>query len=164
MAELIVALDVPSRAEAEARVKLLGDAVDFYKIGLELFTAEGPDVVKAVKGLGKKVFLDLKFHDIPNTAAQAVRSVRHGKLRHRCNLFGGSTTGHADVGKVGLVKRSQHRHCKNSRAVLAELGCGLCGGGYHLASADGMDRHQIDAKAPTGTHRLRGGVRDVVEL
>ena len=74
MAELIVALDVPSRAEAEARVKLLGDAVDFYKIGLELFTAEGPDVVKAVKGLGKKVFLDLKFHDIPNTAAQAVRS------------------------------------------------------------------------------------------
>ena len=59
MAELIVALDVPSRAEAEARVKLLGDAVDFYKIGLELFTAEGPDVVKAVKGFGKKVFLDL---------------------------------------------------------------------------------------------------------
>ena len=74
MAELIVALDVPSRVDAEARVKLLGDAVDFYKIGLELFTAEGPDVVKAVKGLGKKVFLDLKFHDIPNTAAQAVRS------------------------------------------------------------------------------------------
>ena len=74
MAELIVALDVPTRADAEARVKLLGDAVDFYKIGLELFTAEGPDMVKAVKGLGKKVFLDLKFHDIPNTAAQAVRS------------------------------------------------------------------------------------------
>ena len=74
MAELIVALDVPSRAAAEEKVKLLGDAVDFYKIGLELFTAEGPDVVKAVKGLGKKVFLDLKFHDSPNTAAQAVRS------------------------------------------------------------------------------------------
>ena len=74
MAELIVALDVPSRAAAEEKVKLLGDAVGFYKIGLELFTAEGPDVVKAVKGFGKKVFLDLKFHDIPNTAAQAVRS------------------------------------------------------------------------------------------
>ncbi len=74
MTELIVALDVPNRAAAEEKIRLLGDAVDFYKIGLELFTAEGPDVVKAVKGFGKKVFLDLKFHDIPNTAAQAVRS------------------------------------------------------------------------------------------
>ena len=55
MAELIVALDVNSRAEAEAKVRLLGDAVNFYKIGLELFTAEGPDVVKAVKAFGKKV-------------------------------------------------------------------------------------------------------------
>lgn len=74
MSELIVALDVPNRATAVEKIKLLGEAVDFYKIGLELFTAEGPDVVKAVKDLGKKVFLDLKFHDIPNTAAQAVRS------------------------------------------------------------------------------------------
>ena len=74
MAELIVALDVDSRAAAVARVKSIGDAVGFYKIGLELFTAEGPDVVKAVKDLGKKVFLDLKFHDIPRTVERAVRS------------------------------------------------------------------------------------------
>ena len=74
MAELIVALDVNSRAEAEAKVRLLGDAVNFYKIGLELFTAEGPDVVKAVKSFGKKVFLDLKFHDIPRTVERAVTS------------------------------------------------------------------------------------------
>ena len=78
MAELIVALDVNCRAEAEAKVRLLGDAVDFYKIGLELFTAEGPDVVKAVKAFGKKVFLDLKFHDIPRTVERAVTS--GGKL------------------------------------------------------------------------------------
>ena len=78
MAELIVALDVQSRAEAVERVKLIGDPVGFYKIGLELFTAEGPDVVKAVKDLGKKVFLDLKFHDIPRTVERAVRS--GGKL------------------------------------------------------------------------------------
>ena len=78
MAELIVALDVNSRAEAEAKVRLLGDAVNFYKIGLELFTAEGPDVVKAVKAFGKKVFLDLKFHDIPRTVERAVTS--GGKL------------------------------------------------------------------------------------
>jgi len=74
MAELIVALDVGSRAEAEAKIALLGDSVNFYKIGLELFTAEGPDVVKAVKGLGKNVFLDLKLHDIPRTVARAVKS------------------------------------------------------------------------------------------
>ena len=78
MAELIVALDVQSRAEAVEKVKAIGDAVGFYKIGLELFTAEGPDVVKAVKDLGKKVFLDLKFHDIPRTVERAVRS--GGKL------------------------------------------------------------------------------------
>ena len=78
MADLIVALDVQSRAEAVEKVKAIGDGVGFYKIGLELFTAEGPDVVKAVKDLGKKVFLDLKFHDIPRTVERAVRS--GGKL------------------------------------------------------------------------------------
>ena len=78
MADLIVALDVQSRAEAVEKVKAIGDSVGFYKIGLELFTAEGPDVVKAVKDLGKKVFLDLKFHDIPRTVERAVRS--GGKL------------------------------------------------------------------------------------
>ena len=78
MAEIIVALDVQTRAEAVAKVTEIGDAVGFYKIGLELFTAEGPDVVKAVKDLGKKVFLDLKFHDIPRTVERSVRS--GGKL------------------------------------------------------------------------------------
>jgi len=78
MAELIVALDVQTREEAVEKVKAIGDPVGFYKIGLELFTAEGPDVVKAVRDLGKRVFLDLKFHDIPRTVERAVRS--GGKL------------------------------------------------------------------------------------
>lgn len=78
MAELIVALDVNTREEAVEKVKAIGESVDFYKIGLELFTAEGPDVVKAVKDLGKRVFLDLKFHDIPRTVERAVKS--GGKL------------------------------------------------------------------------------------
>lgn len=78
MAELIAALDVQTRAEAVEKIRLIGDAVGFYKIGLELYTAEGLDVVKAVKDLGKKVFLDLKFHDIPRTVERAVRS--GGKL------------------------------------------------------------------------------------
>ncbi|MDR2849321.1 MAG: orotidine-5'-phosphate decarboxylase [Verrucomicrobiota bacterium] len=72
MAELIVALDVSSAGEVEATVDRLGDSVTFYKIGLELFSAEGPAVVRAVKSRGKKVFLDLKLHDIPRTVERAV--------------------------------------------------------------------------------------------
>ncbi len=74
MADMIVALDVSTKAEVEATVTRLGDAVDFYKIGLELFSAEGPDVVKMVKDAGKRVFLDLKLHDIPRTVERAVLS------------------------------------------------------------------------------------------
>ena len=74
MADLIVALDVPSKAEVARVLERLGDAVDFYKIGLELFSAEGPEVVKLVKGAGKRVFLDLKLHDIPRTVERAVKS------------------------------------------------------------------------------------------
>jgi len=74
MAELIVALDVASKPEVERVVDLLGDAVSFYKIGLELFSAEGPSVVATVKSRNKKVFLDLKLHDIPRTVERAVKT------------------------------------------------------------------------------------------
>lgn len=73
-AELIVALDVSSVEEAVAKVREIGEPVSFYKIGLELFSATGPEVVKAVKAEGKRVFLDLKLHDIPRTVERAVRS------------------------------------------------------------------------------------------
>ena len=70
----IVALDVPSLGAALGIVDALGDDCGFYKIGSELFTAEGPAVVEAVLGRRKDVFLDLKFHDIPNTVRAAVAS------------------------------------------------------------------------------------------
>jgi orotidine-5'-phosphate decarboxylase len=70
----IVALDVASADAALAIVETLGDSCRFYKIGNELFTAEGPDVVRKVKSAGAEVFLDLKFHDIPNTVAGGVRN------------------------------------------------------------------------------------------
>lgn len=73
-AEAIVALDVPSMPAAMAIVDRLGDSCRFYKIGLELFTAEGPAVVRAVRAAGCRVFLDLKYHDIPNTVRGAARS------------------------------------------------------------------------------------------
>ena len=74
MAELIVALDVSSMAEAEAMVDRLSRTVSFYKIGLELFSAAGPEVVARVKRRDTRVFLDLKLHDIPRTVARAVKA------------------------------------------------------------------------------------------
>ncbi len=74
MAELIVALDVATADEALAVVTRLGVTVSFYKIGLELFSATGPDIVARVKAQGKRVFLDLKLHDIPRTVERAVIS------------------------------------------------------------------------------------------
>ena len=71
---LIVALDVSSAAEARKIVRGLGVVVSTYKVGNQLFTAEGPGVVRELVGSGKKVFLDLKFHDIPNTVAGGMRS------------------------------------------------------------------------------------------
>jgi orotidine-5'-phosphate decarboxylase len=67
----IVALDVPSLVDALRLADRLGDACDFYKVGSELFTAAGPEVVRALRARGAEVFLDLKFHDIPNTVRQA---------------------------------------------------------------------------------------------
>lgn len=69
---LIVALDVPSLNEAAALVDALIPIVDWFKVGSELYTAAGPDAVQMVLHRGGKVFLDLKYHDIPNTVARAV--------------------------------------------------------------------------------------------
>ena len=70
----IVALDVPDESRALALVERLADTCDFYKVGSELFTAAGPAMVRALRDRGKRVFLDLKFHDIPNTVRAACRS------------------------------------------------------------------------------------------
>jgi orotidine-5'-phosphate decarboxylase len=74
MAELILPLDRPGRAEALQLVDDFADGVDFYKVGLELFTRAGPDVVRELHDRGKRVFLDLKLLDIPNTVARAVEA------------------------------------------------------------------------------------------
>ena len=71
---LIVALDVETFEQAKSLIDELSDVVDIFKIGSQLFTAYGPFVTRYVQSKGKKVFLDLKFHDIPNTVASAVKS------------------------------------------------------------------------------------------
>jgi orotidine-5'-phosphate decarboxylase len=70
---LIVALDVSSAAAARTIVAAVGDSAFTYKVGMQLFTAEGPGVVRDLVSSGRRVFLDLKYHDIPTTVAAAVR-------------------------------------------------------------------------------------------
>jgi orotidine-5'-phosphate decarboxylase len=87
---IIFALDVGDFDSARSWVNRLKGRVGWFKIGLELFTATGPDIVKVVKDSGIKCFLDLKFHDIPNTVAGAVRSaVRTGADMMTVHLSGG---------------------------------------------------------------------------
>jgi orotidine-5'-phosphate decarboxylase len=69
---LIVALDVSSAAQARQLIETIGESASTYKIGKQLFTAEGPQIVRDLVASGRKVFLDLKFHDIPSTVAKAV--------------------------------------------------------------------------------------------
>jgi orotidine-5'-phosphate decarboxylase len=71
---LIVALDVSSATQASQIVQSIGESAKTYKVGKELFTAEGPQIVRDLVCSDRKVFLDLKFHDIPNTVAAAVRA------------------------------------------------------------------------------------------
>jgi orotidine-5'-phosphate decarboxylase len=72
---LIIALDLPATSQAEALVKRLGDAVTFYKIGYQLGFAGGLSMVRRLSDAGKKVFVDLKLHDIGNTVARGVESL-----------------------------------------------------------------------------------------
>lgn len=72
MNRVIIPLDVPSTDAALALVDRLGDEADFYKVGFELYTRSGPEVVRELAARGKRVFLDIKLHDIPNTVAGAV--------------------------------------------------------------------------------------------
>ncbi|HEX3818539.1 MAG TPA: orotidine-5'-phosphate decarboxylase, partial [Chthoniobacterales bacterium] len=73
-ARIIVALDLPSRAAALEMAQALSPHPGFFKIGLQLFIAAGPEIVRAVRDLGSRIFLDLKLHDIPNTVGRAVES------------------------------------------------------------------------------------------
>lgn len=72
---IIVALDLPGYDAAAAMTEKLGDLVTFYKVGLELYTRDGERVLEMLRQAGKRVFLDLKLHDIPNTVARAVDSI-----------------------------------------------------------------------------------------
>lgn len=89
--KLIVALDVDSGEKALKIADILKKDVKLFKVGLELFSSAGPDIVKKIKNIGCNVFLDLKFHDIPNTVSKALVSVtRLGPFMVNVHSLGGA--------------------------------------------------------------------------
>ena len=113
---LIVALDVPNLSAAQRLVQQIGDAASFYKVGLQLFTAEGPGIVRELVASGRRVFLDLKLHDIPNTVAKAVKSATELKV----NML----TLHAAGGEAmvkAAVEAASHRLSLVAVTVLTSL-------------------------------------------
>jgi orotidine-5'-phosphate decarboxylase len=88
---LVIALDVETRAKALELVDQLKGLVGLFKIGSQLFTAEGPELVREIVGRGEKIFLDLKFHDIPSTVAKAgIEATRLGVSMFNVHATGGA--------------------------------------------------------------------------
>lgn len=101
---VIVALDFPDLGTAEELVKLLVNEIGMFKVGKQLFVNSGPAIVHKIHELGGEVFLDLKFHDIPNTvAAAAVEATRLGVRMFNLHASGGSTMMHATRDAVTRV-------------------------------------------------------------
>jgi orotidine-5'-phosphate decarboxylase len=109
---LIVALDVSSAAAAQKIVAAVGDSAYCYKVGMQLYTAEGPHVVRDLVASGRRDFLDLKYHDIPNTVASAVREA--------ANLGVSMLTVHASGG--GKMMRAASQAASAQNAALMILG------------------------------------------
>lgn len=96
--KLIVALDVSTAAAAQKIVAAVGDSALTYKVGMQLYTAEGPRVVRDLVASGRRVFLDLKYHDIPNTVASAVHeAAKLGVSMLTVHSSGGARMLHAAV-------------------------------------------------------------------
>ncbi len=130
---IVIALDVETSAQALALVEKLRGLVGMFKIGKQLFTSAGPDIVRHIVGMGEKVFLDLKFHDIPNTVASAgVEAVRLGVTIFNVHALGGSAMMRATVEAVN--KAAEHEKLirpqilavtiltSHDQATLAEIG------------------------------------------
>ncbi len=103
MKDLIVALDLPTAEAALDLVDTLGEPAGYYKVGAQLFTREGPGLIAELKDRGKRVFLDLKYHDIPHTVARSVESAAElGVDMLTIHSSGGSAMMRAAREAVGL--------------------------------------------------------------
>ena len=135
--ELIIALDVDTLDEARELVRQIGPAGVWYKVGKQLFTRHCPDSVRFLKDAGKHVFLDLKFHDIPNTVAQAVRAA--------AAIGADLTNVHASGGPAMLAAAAQA--AAESHLLLVAVTV--------LTSLGNHDLQAIGCPADTSTQALR---------
>ena len=133
---LIVALDVDSRERAERLIEELGPHVGMFKVGKELFTAEGPEMVRTIVESGGRVFLDLKFHDIPNTVAKAVGTA-------------------AQLGAFFVTL-----HASGGRAMLEAAASALPAEGTQLLGVTVLTSHTDESLRETGA---RGTVAETVQ-
>lgn len=102
--KIIIALDVPTKKEALELVEQLHDQISFFKVGLQLYAGEGPEIVRAIRATGAKILLDLKLHDIPNTVAKAVEFVSDlGVQMLTIHLSGGS-----EMIRAAIAARKNH--------------------------------------------------------
>jgi len=134
---LIVALDVSTAAAARKIVAAVGDSASAYKVGMQLYTAEGPTIVRELVGSGRRVFLDLKYHDIPNTVGAAVREAAQLGVK--------MLTVHASGGSKMLRAAADAAHVVNPDLLVLAVTV--------LTSLDSSD---------LGTLGLRGGVLEQV--
>ena len=125
---LIVALDVKTADEARALVDRLSGKAGMFKVGSQLFTAAGPEFVRGLASSGEKIFLDLKYHDIPNTVAHAVASAAQlGVAFVDVHALGGKTMMEAAVGALpamGLRLLAVTVLTSHSEDSLGEVGVG----------------------------------------
>lgn len=101
--DVIIACDFSSKGETVDFLGKFQDVKPFVKIGMELFYAEGPDIVRTIKSMGHKIFLDLKLHDIPNTVKKSM-SVLSGLNVDMCNIHAAGTMAMMQAALEGLTK------------------------------------------------------------
>jgi orotidine-5'-phosphate decarboxylase len=136
---LIVALDVSSAAAAQKIVAAVGDSAFFYKVGMQLYTAEGPSIVRDLVASGRRVFLDLKYHDIPNTVSAAVRDA--------AQLGVSMLTVHASGGGKMLRAATASAHDTNPGLMVLAVTV--------LTSMDDSDLEKVGVRARVVDHVLR---------
>ncbi len=133
---LIVALDVPNASAARQTVERLGSTVNLFKVGLELFSGEGPAIVRDLSNSGREVFLDLKLHDIPHTVGRAVDQL--------APLGATMLTVHAGGG--GKMLRAAVEAAKGRVAIVAVTA---------LTSMSDEDLHEVGVPACVADHVVR---------
>ena len=110
--DVIIACDFAGREETMRFLSRFGEEKPFLKIGMELFYAAGPDMVREIKSLGYRVFLDLKLHDIPNTVKKAMAVLSELRV-DMCNLHAAGTRAMMEAALEGLTRPTAAVRCSS---------------------------------------------------